>query len=152
MYATPEHVLTTFSLYPGSNIVLVRLASRPVAAALTYRTDAMVEVPWASSIRDFNALCPNHLMYWHIIQSARDHGAAVLDFGRSTPGEGTYKFKEQWGAAPLALTWEYCYLEGDTVPDASPANPKYRRAIELWKRCPLWLANSIGPSIVGSIP
>jgi len=81
--------LVTATFPERTQIVVVRLAGRPVAAALTYRTGAMVEVPWASSIRDFNALCPNHLMYWHIIQSARDHGVAVLDFGRSTPGEGT---------------------------------------------------------------
>ena len=60
----------------------------------------MVEIPWASSIRDYNTLCPNHLLYWHAIETAVAEGCDVFDFGRSTPDEGTYKFKEQWGAAP----------------------------------------------------
>ena len=131
---------------------VVRLDGVPVAAGLTYRTRDTVEVPWASSIRDFNHLCPNHLLYWHIIQSAVTDDCRVLDFGRSTPHEGTYKFKEQWGAQPLELHWEYCLLNGDTLPNQSPTNPKYQRAIELWKKCPLWVANAIGPHIVGSIP
>ena len=66
-----------------------------------------VEVPWASSIRDYNSLCPNHLLYWHILDAAVADGCAVLDFGRSTPNEGTFKFKEQWGAQPVPLHWEY---------------------------------------------
>jgi len=76
----------------------------------------------------------------------------VFDFGRSTPGEGTYKFKEQWGAEPVALHWEYWLATGDAPPDQSPKNPKFRLAIESWKRLPLWLANAVGPSIVRGIP
>ncbi len=82
-------------------MVVVRHASRggaPIAAGLTFRTGPMVEVPWASSIHDFNALCPNHLLYWSVIETAIADGCTTLDFGRSTPNEGTYKFKAQWGA------------------------------------------------------
>ena len=138
---------------PGqTRLVVVRLGDRPVAAGLTYRTGSAVQVPWASSIRDFNALCPNHLLYWHIIESAIAAGANTLDFGRSTPDEGTYKFKAQWGAVPAPLHWEYLLLDGGQVPDASPKNPKFQVAIRAWQRCPLWLANRVGPHIVRSIP
>ena len=76
----------------------------------------------------------------------------MLDFGRSTPAEGTYRFKAQWGAQPIPLYWEYSLLNGGDVPDQSPKNPRFRMAIAAWKRCPLWLANTIGPRIVRSIP
>jgi hypothetical protein len=76
----------------------------------------------------------------------------VFDFGRSTPNEGTFKFKEQWGATPIPLHWEYCLLRKGPVPDQSPKNPKFSMAIAAWKRCPLWLANAVGPRIVRSIP
>jgi hypothetical protein len=111
-----------------------------------------MEMPWASSVRDYNALCPNHLLYWSIIQFAAAKGHAVLDFGRSTPGEGTFKFKEQWGARPLPLHWEYVLAEGTPMPDVSPANPKFQAAIEIWKRLPLPLATRIGPHVVRGIP
>jgi serine/alanine adding enzyme len=92
------------------------------------------------------------LLYWHIMESAVADGCTVLDCGWSTPNEGTFKFKDQWGAQPMSLSWEYGLLEEQTVPDQSPKNPKYRVMIETWKRCPLWLAHALGPHIVRSVP
>jgi FemAB-related protein (PEP-CTERM system-associated) len=135
-----------------ARLIVVRLKDQPVAAGFTYRTRAMIEIPWASSIRDFNSLCPNHMLYWHAIESAIADGCEVFDFGRSTPDEGTFKFKEQWGAKPVPLHWEYWLAAGGDVPDQSPKNPKFRIAIEGWRRLPLWLANAIGPRIVREIP
>jgi FemAB-related protein (PEP-CTERM system-associated) len=145
-----EEVLRAF---PGrAQLHVVRLGSRNVAAGLTYRTGTRVEVPWASSIREHNALCPNHLLYWNILESAIAEGADLFDFGRSTPNEGTFHFKRQWGAESVPLFWEYCLVGQSGLPDQSPKNPKFKSAIEIWKRCPLWLANLIGPHIVRSIP
>ena len=135
-----------------ARLVVVRLAGRPVAAGLTYRTNGTVEVPWASSVRDYNHLCPNHLLYWTVIETAVADGCTTLDFGRSTPHEGTYRFKAQWGAEPLPLAWEYVLPAGRAIPDQSPANPKFRLAIAAWKRLPLWIANAAGPRIVREIP
>jgi serine/alanine adding enzyme len=135
-----------------TRVIVVRLDSTPVAAGVTYRTGDTVEIPWASSIRDYNSLCPNHLLYWHAIESAVAEGCTTFDFGRSTPHEGTYKFKEQWGASPVPLFWEYYLPDGGPLPDQSPKNPKFRLMVETWKRCPLWLANAVGPHIVRSIP
>ena len=135
-----------------ARIIVVRLDSGPVAAGLTIRTREMVEIPWASSIRDYNHLCPNHLLYWHALETAEAERAGVFDFGRSTPGEGTFKFKEQWGAAPVQLNWEYWLAPGARIPDHSPKNPKLQAAIAAWKRLPLPLANVIGPRVVRGIP
>jgi FemAB-related protein (PEP-CTERM system-associated) len=133
-------------------IIIVRLKDVAVAAGFTIRTRGLVEIPWASSIRDYNALCPNYLLYWHALQSAVAEGAETFDFGRSTPGEGTFKFKEQWGAQPVPLHWEYWLAAGDAVPDQSPKNPKFRLMIGTWRHLPLWMANAIGPGIVRRIP
>lgn len=135
-----------------TRLVIVRLKGTPIAAGLTFRTGETVEVPWASSINDFNALCPNHLLYWTVIEAAIAEGCSTLDFGRSTPDEGTYKFKAQWGAMPVPLHWEYCLLRGGALPDQSPKNPKLRLLVETWKRMPLWAANLVGPHVVRWIP
>jgi len=47
-------------------------------------------------------------MYCDLLRSAIERGAESLisesfDFGRSTAGSGTYRFKEQWGAVPRQL-------------------------------------------------
>ena len=138
--------------FPGqAQLHVVHLGARPIAAGLTYHHRRTLEIPWASSVREFNHLCPNHLLYWTVIERAIALQCEVFDFGRSTPGEGTYKFKEQWGALPLSLHWEYVLLDGP-MPNASPTNSKYGAAIELWKRLPLAVANVLGPHIVRGIP
>jgi FemAB-related protein (PEP-CTERM system-associated) len=143
-------VLGTFP--DRARIHVVTFGSTPVAAGLTFETRGTVEIPWASSVRDFNAMCPNHLLYWSMLDGASARGCFTFDFGRSTPQEGTYKFKERWGAQPVPLCWEYGLLIGRELPNSSPTNPKYRLAIAIWKKLPLSVANRIGPSIVRAIP
>jgi FemAB-related protein (PEP-CTERM system-associated) len=141
-----EQVLTRF---PGdARVFIVRLGARPVAAAVTYRFGDVIEVPWASSLKAFRALCPNMLLYWRMITRAADDGCRSFDFGRSTPHEGTYQFKKQWGAEPQALCWEYAALDGRPLPDHGPANPKFALAISTWKRVPVPIATKIGPHLV----
>jgi FemAB-related protein (PEP-CTERM system-associated) len=152
VYGRPFFAAILDAFGDAARLIVVRKGETPVAAGFTLRTGAAVEIPWASSIREYNALCPNHLLYWHALETATAEGATTFDFGRSTPGEGTYKFKEQWGAAPIALHWEYVLTGRGGVPDQGPTNPKFRLAIAAWKRLPLWAANAAGPRIVRGIP
>ncbi len=46
---------------------------------------------------------PNTLLYWEMLKFAAGRGVRNFDFGRSTPGAGTYDFKRQWGAQPHEL-------------------------------------------------
>ena len=133
---------TVFSVYSQQTIIASGIA-------LSYRDT--VQVPWAASHRGYRQMCPNNLLYWEIIQYAIKEGFRRFDFGRSTPGEGTYKFKEQWGARPVPLSWEY-WTQAGTLPDISPKNPKYAWVISLRKRLPVPVTSWIGPSIVRNIP
>jgi len=145
-----EEILRTFP--ETTRIVLATVGGRPAAASLLYWHRGVIEVPWASAIRDFNALCVNVLLYWQMLQFAVTSGFRVFDFGRSTPGEGTFRFKQQWGAQPRELVWEYWTASGQPLPDLSPNNPKYRFAIHAWQRLPLAIATAVGPAIVRHIP
>lgn len=145
-----EEVLRTFPA--RSQLHVVRLNGAPVAAGFTYRTSSMVQLPWASSIRDYNPLCANVLLYWDAIQFAQSTGAATFDMGRSTPNEGTFKFKSQWGAEAVPLHWEYQLLNADRLPNVSPANPKFQLAISLWQKLPVSITLRVGPMIVRAIP
>ena len=124
----------------------------PAATGLTFQTRSTIEIPWASSVRELNPLCPNPLLYWRLLEGAAARGCSTFDFGRSTPNEGTYKFKAQWGAEPVPLCWEYGLLAGSELPNTSPTNPKFELAVALWKKLPLGMANAIGPTIVRAIP
>lgn len=135
-----------------SRIIAVFKGDQALAAGVALRYRETVEIPWASSNRDFNVLCPNNLFYWRTIRLAIEEGATRFDFGRSSPGAGTYRFKEQWGAQPEALYWQYLLADGMTLPELSPDNPRFKMAIRLWQSLPVGLTRILGPAIVRNIP
>jgi FemAB-related protein (PEP-CTERM system-associated) len=124
----------------------------PVASGFLAGFKDRLEIPWAATIKQYNRLSPNMLLYWASLEFACREGFAVFDFGRSTRGEGTYKFKEQWGAVPLQLNWHYWVKNNGSIPDITSGNPKYKLAIELWKRLPVPVTRILGPPIVKNIP
>jgi FemAB-related protein (PEP-CTERM system-associated) len=145
-----ERILETFP--DRSRVLVVLLGGQPIAASLLLWHRQRLEVPWASSIRRFNPLCANVLLYWEMLKFGIDRGFTSFDFGRSTPNEGTFLFKQQWGAQPLQLYWEYWLAAGVALPDRSPKNPKFGSAVALWQRLPVALTRMIGPRVVRNIP
>ena len=135
-----------------TRIIAVHLQGKPVAAGLISWVRDTMEIPWASSIREYNPLCPNNLLYWTALQFAMSRGCRRFDFGRSTPGEGTFNFKKQWGARPVQLHWQYLLPEGTAMPELNTKNPKYDLAIKVWQKLPLPVTRLLGPQIVKNIP
>jgi len=125
----------------------------PAAAGIVLLHPTTLAIPWASSLRRYNTLNPNMLLYWIFLSLAIDQGCRQFDFGRSTPGEGTYRFKEQWGATPQPLFW--CDLVGNgraAAGRAGHAQPVHhdaarQRVVDLWRRMPLAGADWLGPRI-----
>jgi FemAB-related protein (PEP-CTERM system-associated) len=139
--------------FPDSTkIFAVYHNTKVIAAGIGSWFRKTLEVPWASSISDYKMLCPNNMLYWEAIRFAISHGFDKFDFGRSTPNEGTFNFKKQWGAQPIQLHWQYLMDDHDRMPDMSPSNPKYQAAIRLWQRLPLPATRILGPMIVRNIP
>jgi FemAB-related protein (PEP-CTERM system-associated) len=136
----------------ATRIISVTHQDRVIASGIACWHKDTLEIPWASSNRDFKALCPNNILYWKAISFAIESGFSTFDFGRSTPNEGTFKFKEQWGARPEQLYWQYLLREGESLPELNTKNPKYQMAIALWQKLPVALTRIIGPGIVRSIP
>lgn len=136
----------------SSRIISVTHNGKVIASGIASWFGDTIEIPWASSNKDFKALCPNNMLYWEAIRFAIKKGFKKFDFGRSTPGEGTYKFKEQWGAKPVPLFWQYLLADGSELPEINTKNPKYEMAITIWQKLPVWLTRAVGPRIVRSIP
>lgn len=124
----------------------------PVSSGFLVGFKKIIEIPWASSLRCYKHMSPNMLLYWNLLKFACDCGYEIFDFGRSTIGEGTYKFKEQWGAKPLQLYWHYWLKDGCSLPELNPKNPKYRYAIKIWQKLPLSFTRIVGPKIVKNLP
>jgi FemAB-related protein (PEP-CTERM system-associated) len=111
-----------------------------------------IEVPWISSLGKYFPYCPNNLMYWEIIKYGCQQGFKYFDFGRSTKDSSHALFKTRWGARPVDLSWQYYSSNINRLPKISPDNPRFGLAINIWKKLPLLLTNSIGPKIARHLP
>jgi FemAB-related protein (PEP-CTERM system-associated) len=126
-----------------ARLLLVRDRSRVVAGGVCMVFRDTVLVPWASSLRESRSRNPSNLLYWEVIRSACDKGLRWLDFGRSTPGGGTYRFKMQWGGSERRLNWQVDPSERPSLVDSE--NPRYRLMIQAWQKLPVPLTKVIGP-------
>lgn len=146
-----EEIIHAFS--DTARVIVVRdKTGLPVGGALMLLHGKTAHVPSASSLRTHFKLCPNHLLYWTALRTARAMGADLFDFGRSSPDSGTWRFKKQWGSHAIPSFWHYDLKKIDSPPERNTASRKLRLAVETWKRLPLPIANRLGPLVVRRIP
>ena len=94
---------------------------------------------------------PNYLLFWELIKYSCENGFLCFDFGRSIANDGTYLFKEGWGAKPMQLYYQY-YTKKEKIIDTSKSNPKRQFIAKIWKRLPLPVSNILGPRLRGNFP
>ena len=111
-----------------------------------------MEIPWASSLREFNRFSVNMLLYWESLSYSIEQGCQFFDFGRSNKDAPTYRFKKQWGAEEKQLHWYQWTPEGEEAVRLDPQNSKFSLATKAWQKLPVPIANLIGPGIVKNIP
>jgi hypothetical protein len=136
---------------PACRFFVVRRAGQALAASLTLRDRLAVRVPWAGNDWRFRPLNANMLLYGNMLAWACDSGAGCFDFGRSTMDAGTYKFKKQWGAVDVPLTWQFLLEEGRDLPELKPDSPKFRMMLACWTRLPVWVAQRLGPCLIAKL-
>lgn len=132
-------------------ILAVHQGDTPVASVMTFyfRDEVMpyygAGMPLARDVAGYDFL------YWELMRRGCESGYRLFDYGRSKQGTGSYSFKKNWGFEPQPLYYEFQLHRGDKVPDNNPLNPKYQRAIRMWQRLPLSVANLLGPRIVRNL-
>ncbi|NLL14094.1 MAG: FemAB family PEP-CTERM system-associated protein [Fibrobacter sp.] len=133
------------SSYPrSSHIFVVYHSQRPVACSLVCSINDMLVNPWASFKRTYQKSAPNMLLYWEMLKFAINNGYRVFDFGRSTPNEGTYRFKAQWGASIQPLYW---YRYGSNAGSSGDISAKEESFKKIWRKLPLRVTAVVGPMI-----
>jgi FemAB-related protein (PEP-CTERM system-associated) len=147
-----REVLRAFEQHYRVFVVLCR--NEPVGAALCCTFRDRVEVPWACSLRSAFPRCPNHLLYYEMMRASVEKGASMFDFGRSTEGEGTYRFKEQWGSQPVRLQgyWWSANAGTSRFPGLDPRSKWLRALSSGWRRMPLGVVNRLGPWLIRRLP
>lgn len=136
---------------PEARLILAELDGQAAAGAIALSWGQRWWVPWAAWNHALAADCPNHLLYWTMIEAAIAEGRRVFDFGRSSPGSGPHKYKLQWGASdrPLAVsTWS---VRGRHDPFATQS-AKWRIGSRVWRRLPGFVTARAGPWLRGQLP
>lgn len=123
----------------------------PAASACCLRWGDELEITWASTVREFNRFSPNMLLYATVMEEAIRRGVRLFNFGRSTPGGPTHRFKQQWGGSDVPLPWANWWPSPPRGHDDA-AGPLMRAAVAIWKRLPLAIANRVGPKLAGRLP
>ena len=130
-----------------ADILTVSSDVRPVASVLSLYHQDMVMPYWGGGTYDARRLRANDIMYYALMNHARQRGCRRFDFGRSKIGTGAYSFKKNWGFEPKPLSYAVRTAEGEEARDVNPMSPKYRLQVALWQKLPLWVANHLGPMI-----
>jgi FemAB-related protein (PEP-CTERM system-associated) len=130
---------------PDSEVLVVRHAGAAVAAVMSFYFRDEVLPYYGGGREHARDLKANDFMYWEVMKRAAARGVRLFDYGRSKRDTGSYAFKKHWGFEPQPLHYEYYLVNGASMPDLSPANPKYRLFIEGWKRLPMPFATRLGP-------
>lgn len=136
-------------------LVVIRANTGPMAAGLLVFDGTTAEIPWAGCREDAKPLGFNMKLYLEVLQLSIDRGCTRFDFGRTTPGSGTWRFKAQWGAQPVQLHWHRWQRGGAPHPQvvAQAAPGKLRQLVtRAWSALPLPVANTLGPLISPVLP
>lgn len=140
-------VETVKAFSSAANVFVVYSNHKPLAGSVTIGFNDTLSNPWASSLRRHSHLAPNMLLYWSMLEFACQNCYRRFDFGRSTIGEGTYRFKAQWGARPEPLYWYRFYKTGGQDRSSQLDKDKMSKMIEYWKKLPVSVTKIIGPRI-----
>ena len=135
-----------------AHICVIRHQGKPVAASLLTGYRDTLEAGWIASVHKYLELGPNVFLYWKMLCFAGERRYRILDFGRSTIGSGTHRFKMQFGSQEVALHWDYWLQDASGLPQLNPENPRYRLAIWLWRKLPVGVTKLAGPRIVRWLP
>ena len=131
----------------SSDILTVWAGETPLASVLSFYHDGAVLPFWGGGVFEARAARANEVMYYELMLHARRQGMNRFDFGRSKTGSGPYSFKKNWGFEPQPLTYAAWTAPGAPPRNIDPTDASFSRKIELWKKLPLPVANTLGPWI-----
>lgn len=130
-----------------SDILTVWQGETPLASVLNFYHEGAVMPFWGGGVFAARAARANEVMYYELMLHARARGMTRFDFGRSKTGSGPFAFKKNWGFEPVPLTYGVWSAPGAPARNIDPTDASYSRKIELWKKLPLPVANTLGPWI-----
>jgi FemAB-related protein (PEP-CTERM system-associated) len=136
----------------AAEITLAVHEGKPVAGVFSFRFRDWILPYYAGSLPEGRKLAANNFLYWQVMRSAGERGLQYFDFGRSKVDSGSRAFKTQWNMTEHALPYQFYLVGRKSMPNFSPANPRFQIATAVWKRVPFRLTKLLGPALVRLFP
>src|SRR5205085_11865517 len=90
---------------------------------------------------------PDQVVCWAAVQAVIRAGVRTFDFGRSQWRSPTFRFREQWGARPVALSYQYVLGTAAGPPRFAAQRQGFDLAVRGWKSLPLPVARWLGEPV-----
>lgn len=109
-----------------------------VGAAFSLRFGAWFENGWFATDLEAPSLYAAYALHNAMIRDAFASGATFYSFGRSSPGSGVHRFKQQWGTIDLPVILQF-------LPPRSYDLRNYPWLHKIWKNLPLTITRPFNP-------
>ncbi len=112
---------------------------KAIAASILYTYGKLAEFFWASTLKEYNSLNPNMVLYWEMIKYSVEQGMEIFSYGRSDMDGNNHTFKAKWNPDIIPIYFNY----------SSPQKNirEYSTMSRIWQKIPLPLARVLGPII-----
>jgi FemAB-related protein (PEP-CTERM system-associated) len=137
---------------PMVDVREVWLGNDPVAVSLNFYFRGEMHIYYAATDARFNHLAPNTFMYFDHLRWAGGHDFHTFDFGRCKRGTGVFEFKAHWGTVMSELPYEIALIERKTLPNFSPANPRFDLPIRIWRALPSSITRALSRYLLPMFP
>ncbi|MBN1464820.1 FemAB family PEP-CTERM system-associated protein [candidate division KSB1 bacterium] len=139
-------------LQDKASILYVYDQDKVIAGVMSFYHKDTVLPYYSGMLSDVKSVAPHNLMYLALMEDARERGYRTFDFGRSKIGTGPASFKKHMGFEPMNLPYQFYLRNGKDLPNRNQTNPKYAKALNIWKRLPLPVTKIVGPHVVKMFP
>lgn len=113
---------------------------KPIASMCMIFDEEIVWYPWGGVDGNFSKKLAGYFIYWKTLEEVVKKGDfKIFDFGRSSFGGATYRFKSQFGAEPIKI--DIISSQKEDV------YSKYSLASSIWKKLPKNIVGFLGPKI-----
>jgi FemAB-related protein (PEP-CTERM system-associated) len=136
----------------GAWITVVYKGGEAAASQMSGRFGDTAEGMWLGMREQFRRQYAGYVLYWEILKWASEQGHRKYHLGRSTADSGAEAFKRKWNAYATQLYWHYVLQPGRPLPRLNVDNPRYRVAIDVWRKLPVPVTQVVGPLLARGIP
>ena len=131
-----------------AELYIAKFEDRTVSVALTIKYNSNIFGYANAAHPDYLSYKANFLIYWEIIKSAGGSELKYFDLGRSINNSGTFNFKQNFGASPLPLYYDYYMNKVKNIPVINSESKILSPAAQLWSHLPLGVTKKLGPHLI----